>query len=284
MESSIGDERDTLISKPFPPHVRHAADAFLNKRVLELIRGKCPDNPRSGYAWPLRSILDRTVRVTGGMNLHQRNMCAVLSRFLYDITNNAVNYRVEEDGYFNMASVGLLRWAENADNLHLFRVIGINTNSSLHYDRWGLELPGMNRTKGTYVPEGQTPERRSSGKRRQDCPNTSVGRSPHFSSASSSSSDPPPPPEPTANVKGQSRGEASSSNSVHPPPPHEPTVRGLSRREASSSNSVHPPPTNISTPPVFITSPSPPSVNPSPEANLILGRKVHKLLRSRKYW
>ena len=97
MESFIGDERDTLISQPFPPHVRAAADAFLNKCILELNRGKCPDNPRSGYAWPLRSILNRTVRVTGGVNLQERNTCAVLSRFLYDITINAVNYRVEED-------------------------------------------------------------------------------------------------------------------------------------------------------------------------------------------
>jgi len=102
MESFIGEERDTLISQPFLPHVRHAADALLNQRVRALLKGKCPDNPWSGYAWPLRSLLDRTVRVTAGMDLQDRSTCAVFSRLLYDIAINAVNYRVEEDGYFNM--------------------------------------------------------------------------------------------------------------------------------------------------------------------------------------
>jgi len=58
------------------------------------------------------------------------------------------------------------------------------------------------------------------------------------------------------------------------------TTRGLSRGEASSSNSVHPPPASVSTPPVFIT--SPPGVSPCP--NQILGRRILRLLKSRKSW
>jgi len=120
LEAFTSDEVDTLISQPFPPHARAAVEELLNTRVLELIRGVCSDNPWNGFAWPLRSILDRTVRTKRDMSLHQINTCAVISRFLYDITNNAVNHRVEEDVYYNMSSVGLLRWAENIDHHHLF--------------------------------------------------------------------------------------------------------------------------------------------------------------------
>jgi len=246
MGSFIREERDTLISQPFPPHVRQATDALLNQRVPELLKGKCPDNPRSGYAWPLRSLLDRTVRVTAGMGLQHTSTCAVYTRSLYDIAINAVNYRVEEDGYFNMASVGLLRWAEDVEIQHLFRVVGLDANSAFHCDRWGLELHGRNPTKGTYVPADRTPGERSNGKRRQDFPNPSVGCSPHFSSASSSSSD---PRGPIADVNGQSRGEVSSSNYVHPPP------------------------ASVSTPPVSITNP-----------HLILSRRVPRLLKSKRSW
>jgi len=171
-----------------------------------------------------------------GMNLPERSMCAVLSRFLYDITNSIIDSQIHKD---ELASVGLLRWATTSPHQHLFRVVGILTDLKLHRDRWGLELPGMAPTKETYVPEA-----RSSGKRRQDFSGPSFGSSPHFTSASSSSSDPPPPPEPIFNDRRQSRGEASSSKSVDPPPPQKPMVmdKELSRGEASSSNSVHPPP------------------------------------------
>jgi len=128
----------------------------------------------------------------------------------------------------------------------------------------------MNRTKGTYVPVDQTPGERSNGKRRQDFPNSSFDRPPHFSSVSSSSSDPPPPREPIVGVNGLSRGEASSSNSVHPPPLYEPTSGGLSRGEASSSNFVPPPPASVSTPPVSSTCP-----------HHILRRIVFRLQRTR---
>jgi len=186
------------------------------------------------------------VRVTAGMGLQDRSTCAVFSRLLYDIAINAVNYRVEEDGHFNMASVGLLRWAEDVENQHLFRVVGLDANSAFHCDRWGLESPGRNPTKGTYVPVDRAPGERSNGKRRQDFPNPSVGRSPHFSSASSSSSD---PREPIADGKGQSRGEASSSNYVHPPP------------------------ASVAAPPVSTTIP-----------HLILSRRVPRLLESKRSW
>jgi len=242
----IREERDTLISQPFPPHVRQATDASLNKRVRELLKGKCPDNPRSGYAWPLRSLLDRTVRVTAGMGLQHTSTCAVYTPFLYDIAIDAVDDRVEEDGYFNRASIGLLCWAEDVENQHLFQVVGLDANSAFHCDRWGLELHGRNPTKGTYVPSDRTPGKRSNGKRRQDFPNTSVGRPPHSSSASSSSSD---PRGPIADVNGQSRGEASSSNYVHPPT------------------------ASVLTPPVSITDP-----------HLILSRRVPRLLKSKRSW
>jgi len=206
----VREELDTLISQPFPPEVRRATDALLNQRVLALLKGKCPDNPRSGYTWPLRSLLDRTVRITTGMDLQDRNMCAVFAQFLYDIAINAVNYQVKEDGDFNRASVGLLCWAEDVQNQHLFRVVCLDANSAFHCDRWGLELPGRNPTKSTYAPR-----ERSNGKRRQDFPNPSVSRSPHLPSASSSSSD---PRGPIADVNGQSRGGGSSSNYVHQPP------------------------------------------------------------------
>ena len=105
------------------------------------------------------------MRVTAGMDLQDRSTCAVFSRLLYDIAINAVNYRVEEDGHFNMASVGLLRWAEDVENQHLFRVVGLDANSAFHCDRWGLESPGRNPTKGTYVPVDRAPGERSNGKR-----------------------------------------------------------------------------------------------------------------------
>jgi len=120
LEHFTSDEVDTLISQPFPPHVRAAVDEHLNTRVLELLRSICPDNPRHGFAWPLRSILGRTVRTKRDMGLHQLNNCAVISRFLFDITDNAVNHRLEKDGYYNKSSRGLLRWAENVDHKHLF--------------------------------------------------------------------------------------------------------------------------------------------------------------------
>jgi len=283
MEAFLVDERDTLISQPWPPHYRAAAGAILNRRVLELLCDPCPDNPRRGHTWPLRSILDRTVYVTKGMNLQERSQCAVLSRYLYDITDGIIDSQVPKD---ELVSVGLLLWATKSPRQHLFRLVSIFTNSKLHRNKWGLELPGITRTKETYVPEA-----RSSGKRRQDSSDPSFGSSPHFTSASSSSSDPPPPPRPRFNDRRQSRGKASSSNSVDPPPPQEPMVmdKGLSRGEASSSNSVHPPPASGSTPPVSSGSiPSilnqiptfPPGVDPCKDAVAIPRSKVFKLLET----
>ena len=172
-------------------------------------------------------------------------MCAVFARFLYDVTINAVDYQVEEDGHFNRASVGLLRWAEDVENQHqhFFRVINLDANSAFHCDRWGLELPGRNPTKGTYA-SGE----RSNGKRRQDFPNPSASHSPHFSSASSSSSD---PRGPIADVNEQSRGEASSSNYAHPSP------------------------ASISTPSWLL---------PGTHPHHILSRRVPTLLKSQRSW
>ena len=45
MEAFLVDEHSTLISQPWPPHYRDSADAFLNRRVLELLSDPCPDNP-----------------------------------------------------------------------------------------------------------------------------------------------------------------------------------------------------------------------------------------------
>jgi len=108
------DERDTLISQPFPPHVRHAAGARLSQYVQMLLEDKCPD--RSGYAWPLRSLLNRTVRMTASMDLRHISTRAVYTQFLYDIAIDAVSYQVDEDKQFNVASVGSLRWAESVEN------------------------------------------------------------------------------------------------------------------------------------------------------------------------
>jgi len=107
------DERDTLISQPFPLHVRHAAGAKLSQYVQRLLKDKCPD--KSGYTWPLRSLLDRTVRTTASMDLQHISTRAVYTRFLYDIAIDAVSYHVDEDNRFNVASVGLLRWAESVE-------------------------------------------------------------------------------------------------------------------------------------------------------------------------
>jgi len=74
------DERDTLISQPFPPHVRHAAGARLSQYVQTLLEDKCPD--RSGYAWPLRSLLHCTVRTTASMDLQHISTRAVLHAIL----------------------------------------------------------------------------------------------------------------------------------------------------------------------------------------------------------
>jgi len=54
MECFMRDERDTLISQPFPLHVRHAAGAKLRQYVQTLLEDRCPDG--GGYAWPLRSL------------------------------------------------------------------------------------------------------------------------------------------------------------------------------------------------------------------------------------
>jgi len=271
MGAFLVDEQDTLISQPWPPHYRAAAGEILNRRVLELLRDPCPDNSMKGHTWPLKSILKRTVYVTEGMNLQDRSQCAVLSRFLYDAIDHIIDSQVHK---YDLISVSLLRWATRYAHQHLFRLVGIFTDSKAHCDRWGLELPGMAPSKRTYVPEA-----RSGGKRRQEVPNSSFGRSPHFSSASSSSSDPPPPREPIADFrnKGQSRGEASSSNSVHPPP-------------ASDST---PPISSGSIPPILNQIPTfPPGVDPSPEASAILRSKVFELLKrpsakhkhSYEYW
>jgi len=206
------DERDTLISQPFPPHVKYAAGARLSQYVQALLEAKCPDTQQSGYTWPLRSLLNRTVRMTASMDLQHISTRAVYTRFLYDIATDAVSYRVDEDRQFNVDSVGLLRWAESVENQHLFQVVRLDAHAELHCDRWGLELTGKSPSKGTYDPAVQARGERSSAKRRsRDFPNHSVGRSPQFSSASSSSSD---PREPIADVNGQSRGGASSSNFV----------------------------------------------------------------------
>jgi len=136
MECFMRDERDTLISQPFPLHVRHAAGAKLRQYVQTLLEDRCPDG--SGYAWPLRSLLDRTVRTTASMDLQHISTRAVYTRFLYDIAIDAVSYQVDEDNRFNVASVGLLRWAESVENRHLFRVVQLDANSEFHCDRWGL--------------------------------------------------------------------------------------------------------------------------------------------------
>ena len=248
MGSFLRDERDTLISQPFPPHVRHAAGARLNQRVRALLEGKCPDNQRSVYTWPLRSLLNRTVRMTAGMDLQDISTRAVYTRFLYDTAIDAVNYRADEDRQFNAASVGLLRRAEDVENPHIFRVLCLDANSEFHCDRWGLELTGKSPTKGTYAPAGRAQGKRSNAKRRKDFPNPSVGPSPQFSSASSSSSD---PRGPTADVNGQSRGEASSSNFVHPPP------------------------ASVSTPSWLL---------PGTHPHHILARRVPTLLKSQRSW
>jgi len=171
----LRDERDTLISQPFPPHVRHAAGARLSQYVQALLEAKCPDNQQSGCTWPLRSLLNRTVRMTATMDLQHISTRAVYTRFLYDIAIDAVSYRVDEDRQFNVASVGLLRWAESVENQHIFRVIRLDANSELHCDRWGLELTGKSPSKDTYVPAGRAQGERSNGKRRKDFPNPLVG-------------------------------------------------------------------------------------------------------------
>jgi len=272
MGAFLVDEQDTLISQPWPPHYKAAAGEILNTRVLELLRGPCPDNPKKGHTWPLRSILEleRTVYVMEGMNLQDRSQCAVLSRVLCDAIDPIIDSHVHED---YLISVSLLRWATRYAHQHLFRLVGIFTDSKAHCDKWGLELPGMAPTKRTYVLEAG-----SGGKRHQESTNSSFDRSPHLSSASSSS-DPPPPREPTADLRnrGQSRGGASSSNSVHP-------------RPASGSN---PPVSSGSIPPSLNQIPTfPPGVDPSHDASAKLRSKVFELLRrpsakhkhSLEYW
>jgi len=246
MECFMRDERDTLISQPFPPHVRHAAGARLSQYVQTLLEDKCPD--RSGYAWPLRSLLNRTVRTTASMDLQHISTRAVYTRFLYDIAIDAVSYQVDEDKQINVASVGLLRWAECVENRHLFRVVRLDANSEFHCDRWGLELTGKSPAKGTSAPAGRAQGERSNAKRRKDFPNPSVCPSPHFSSASSSSSD---PRGPIAGVNGQSRGGESSSNFVQPPP---------------------------------ISVMTPCWLFPGTHPNHILSRRVPTLLKSQKKW
>jgi len=205
------------------------------------------------------------------MNLQDRSQCAVLSRLLYDAIDPIIDSQVHKD---YLISVSLLRWATRYAHQHLFRLVGIFTDSKAHCDKWGLELPGMAPTKRTYVPEAG-----SGGERHQESPNSSFGRSLHFSSASSSSSDPPPPREPTADLrnKGQSRGEASSSNSVHPRPVSDST----------------PPVSSGSIPPTLNQIPTfQPGVDPSPEASAKLCSKVFELLKrpsakhkhSLEYW
>jgi len=158
MGAFLVDEQDTLISQPWPPHYQAAAGEILNTRVLELLRGPCPDNPMKGHTWPLRSILERTVYVKEGMNLRDRSQYAILSRLLYDAIDPVIDSHVHED---YLISVSLLRWATRYAHQHLFRLVGIFTDSKAHCDKWGLELPGMAPTKRTYVPEAGSGGKRS---------------------------------------------------------------------------------------------------------------------------
>jgi len=49
MGAFLVDEQDTLISQPWPPHYKAAAGEILKTRVLELLRGPCPDNQTKGH-------------------------------------------------------------------------------------------------------------------------------------------------------------------------------------------------------------------------------------------
>jgi len=245
MECFMRDERDTLISQPFPLHVRHAAGAKLRQYVQTLLEDRCPDG--GGYAWPLRSLLDRTVRTTASMDLQHISTRAVYTRFLYDVAIDAVSFQVDEDNRFNVASAGLLCWAESVENRHLFRIVQLDANSDFHCDRWGLELNGKSPAKGTSAPAGRVQGERSNGKRRKDFPNSSVRPSPTFSSASSLT---PGPRGPIADVNGHRWGE-------------------------ESFNFVQPPPIRVSKPAWHF---------PGTHPNLIISRRVPTLLRSQKKW
>jgi len=244
MECFMRDERDELISQPFPLHVRHAAGAKLRQYVRTLLEDRCPDG--SGYAWPLRSLLDRTVRTTASMDLQHISTRAVYTRFLYDIANDVVSYQVNEDNRFNVASVGLLRWAGSVENRHLFRIVQLNANSDFHCNRWGLELNGKSPAKGASAPAGRSQKDRSNGKRRKDFPSSPVRPSPPFSSASSYPSDPRRPPD----VNGHRWAEGSF-------------------------NFAQPPPINVLKPGWLF---------PGTHPNIILSQRVPTLLKSRKMW
>jgi len=266
MGAFLVDEQDTLISQPWPPHYKAAAGEVLKTRVLELLRGPCPDNPTKGHLWPLRSILERTVYVTEGMHLRDRSKCAVLSRLLYDAIDPTIDSQVPAE---YPISVSLMRWATRYAHQHLFRLVSIFTDSKAHCDKWGLELPGIAPTERTQVPVAG-----SGGKRHQESPNSSFDRS-----SASSSSDPPRPQGPTSDLRnrGQSRGGGSSFNPVHPRPASGSTP-------PASSGSIPPSPNQI---PTF-----PPGVDPSPDASAKLRSKVFELLRrpsakhkhSLEYW
>jgi len=165
---------------------------------------------------------------------------------LYDVAIDAVSYQVDEDNRFNVASVGLLRWAGSVENRHLFRIVQLDANSEFHCDRRGLELNGKGPAKDTSAPAGRVQKDRSNGKRRKDFPSSSVRPSPPFSSASSSSSDPRRP----ADVNGHRWGEAVF-------------------------NFVQPPPIRVSKPAWLL---------PGTHPNIILSQRVPTLLKSQKIW
>jgi len=114
------------------------------------------------------------------MDSQHISLRAVYTRFLYDIANDVVSYQVNEDNRFNVASVGLLRWAGSVENRHLFQIVQLGANSNFHCDRWGLELNGKSPAKGTSAPAGRVQQARSNGKRRKDFPSSPVRSSPPF--------------------------------------------------------------------------------------------------------
>jgi len=118
MGAFLVNERSELISQPWPPHFRASADDVLREHVLKLLRAPCPDSP--GGCWPLRSILNRTVYYTAGMNLQESLQCNVFSRFLLDLTNEIIDSQVHRD---ELVSLGLLRWATKSPHQHLFRKV-----------------------------------------------------------------------------------------------------------------------------------------------------------------
>jgi len=122
----LRDELDTVVSQSFPPNYRAVAKAKLSKFVWTLLKGKCPDTEwfgQGGRVWPLRMILERTVRITGAMDLQEVSARAVYTRLLYDHATDTVNYPIDEDKKFKVASVGLLLWAENSENQRNFLIV-----------------------------------------------------------------------------------------------------------------------------------------------------------------